>query len=204
MKFKAIENAGDTEKLKDVSVMAIDVGFAQKGNKSCGIATNTGSKKQTAQRLSHAECVKGIVNWLRTNGDAVVILEAPLSVAFSNDNPCPRGEFEQLRHEGKVIQTRYWYSGPGACVTLGAMNILRHLHQTLKKENLTVHLAEGFVSFGSNLDHHQVAESLRDCFLGERESRWKTITEGNRSQSLLQFAGIANQRSIPGIIIPIP
>src|SRR5687768_17611346 len=111
MRFSPICTQQDAARLRDQPSIAVDVGFAKAGRKTCGVAA-TGS---LGQKLSHTECLDHLVGWMSTKESAVLILEAPLSLAFANGNPSPRDNFERLKKEGKSM-TRYWYSGPGAAV----------------------------------------------------------------------------------------
>jgi hypothetical protein len=70
-----------------------------------------------------------------------LVLEAPLSVAFTKDhNPTMRSIERREAHH-----PRPWYSGAGATVLLAAIYMVRALHDAPRRRDVV--LFEGFVSF---------------------------------------------------------
>lgn len=120
----------------------VDVGFASKG-KSCGLAVGTDEPVS----LTFADMNARINDNARetTNVPLNLLLEAPLSVAFSpKGNPtgrcCEIGEAQK----GKRVP-RYWYLGLGCAVMTSALYLLRELHDSASRR--TIRLFEGFASF---------------------------------------------------------
>lgn len=131
----------------------VDPGFASK-KRSCGFLINDGS----AQELSFVE--------LRTELCALmtaatvplnVVIEAPLSVAFSQAGN-PVGRAFELR-DGK---SRYWYVGLGCSVLVSAAYLMRALVDSGPQRQ--IRLFEGFVTFkkkGARSSHAQDVLDLR-------------------------------------------
>jgi len=146
----------------------IDLGFAQK-KASCGLLEGEGKPEEFAfnevgRKLS--ELATGTGNdGLTLN----LVIEAPLSVAFTRDgNPTGR-KFEKRQSE-----TRYWYVGLGCSVLVAATYIMRQLVEA--KPRKEIRLFEGFASFkpkGQRSSHmgdvcrlRQVVREYPDCKTG--------------------------------------
>lgn len=114
----------------------VDLGFAEQA-KSCGLLVGDGVPKEvTFSKLT--ELLKEIV--LADGGALNLLIEAPLSVAFTEDgNPTGRS-IERLNS-----QTRYWYVGLGCCVLVAATYLLRAIHDLHPRRD--IRLFEGFASF---------------------------------------------------------
>jgi len=143
--------------------MFIDIGFSSK-RKSCGVLGDD----IAARELTFAEaraCIIAAGSTAQSEAVSIfnkstlnLLIEAPLSVAFSEKgNPTGR-IFERLNGE----QHRYWYEGGGCLVMTAAVYLLRALYDS--KPTRKVRLFEGFVSFkpkGRTTSHHRDVESLR-------------------------------------------
>lgn len=132
----------------------VDLGFARK-TASCGLLHGNGP----AEALTFAAARERVVRATSmAAGPLNVLLEAPLSVAFSKDGN-PTGRSIEKRAEG----TRYWYAGLGCGVLVAATYLLRAVASgEVKRE---VRLFEGFVSFkpkGSRSSHTDDVCRLRD------------------------------------------
>jgi hypothetical protein len=121
----------------------IDVGFAQSGNKSCGLLSDT---EPHARALTFEETAAYVIGraGAESGGNSTalnLVVEAPLSVAFDREgNPFGR-VFERL--EGH--QPRYWYMQGGWVVMMAAVYLLRALHDSTPRRRFRP--SEGFVSF---------------------------------------------------------
>jgi len=207
MNFKAITTKKQALKLENLPLAAIDIGFAGDRNRSTGLylsppQINGDEEIFESGNLTHQQSVKTLTEWLQGKDEAVLIIEAPLSVSFTdNGNPCGRGEFEKRRDKkGKITSTRYWYCGSGANVTLGVINLCRNLSIRIKKEKVTLHLLEGFVSFGEEKDHKTVARNLAEAFRLPPNNNWHTAPNNDSSHSLVSYYGIAQLADLPAIL----
>lgn len=117
--------------------MFVDIGFAQKDNKSCGFARNSSEPKV----VNFASLVKRVCESANDgHGPLNLLIEAPLSVAFDSEgNPTGR------KIEKRESKTRYWYVGLGCSVLTAATYLLFQLRDSgLTRQ---VRLVEGFASF---------------------------------------------------------
>lgn len=137
----------------------VDPGFAMDGKRSCGLLeASRGCKKVTFSELRArlaTLAVEGI-------GPINLVIEAPLSVAFSaSGNPAGR-DFE--RRDGK---SRYWYVGLGCSVLTSATYLLRAM--TDVRPTREIRLFEGFVSFKAKekSDHCRDVADLKRVVWGE-------------------------------------
>ncbi len=132
----------------------VDLGFSRIA-RSCGIAF--GGNQPEA--VTFAEMVEEVVSACTSPGGPLcLLLEAPLSVAFSSDgNPTGR------RPERNGSKHRYWYSGLGASVLTSATYLLRAIADSPPKRDII--LFEGFASFkprGTPSSHVGDVARLRD------------------------------------------
>lgn len=115
----------------------VDLGFAR-ASKSCGILMSDGEPKE----LTFAELVSqvALAADMRASRPLCLLLEAPLSVAFSSSgNPTGRAP------EKRGSETRYWYAGLGTVVLTAATYLLRSVVE--RQPSREVLLFEGFASF---------------------------------------------------------
>lgn len=141
----------------------LDMGFASDGNPSCGYLVDD---RAPVNMTFGAVCDD--IRDVLLNGDAPVInlvIEAPLSVAFSNQgNPMPRA-IEDHHH--------LWYNGPGVPVMVAAMYLLRetilrnYWDARIRKEII---LYEGYVT-DTVLQDPGVMELLRQWDTQDRDRR---------------------------------
>jgi hypothetical protein len=195
---KAIWNEDVGEPLRKLPVMALDAGFSATA-RSCGAAWIAGESHSSAE-MTHQDAITRLTSWLRDHRESVLIVEAPLSTTYRNGNPARRGDFERARRDGRT-QTRDWYCGPGAAMTLAAMHIFRKLQTERSLDVSTVHLLEGFVSFGDTRSHRQVAEALRDAFIN-KTGTWHKVAAGLETLTVITLAGIEGDSQPPAILIP--
>ncbi|MBI5512513.1 MAG: hypothetical protein HY909_02020 [Deltaproteobacteria bacterium] len=138
-------------------LLCVDLGFAAE-EASCGLAIN----HEVPTLLTFGACCEEVAARLRSwhpERPVALVLEAPLSMAFRDGNPCRRGAFE--RRDDKA---RGWYHGTGAPMLLAARTFLARLRQVPLAQDREVTLFEGFVSFkGERSDHRADAIALRDA-----------------------------------------
>ena len=158
----------------------VDIGFAP-DKPSCGIAIGN----QKAEEVRFAKLVEMVVEEVKKPGRSenplYLLLEAPLSMAFTEDgNPWPRsfeakpkkwnrvpGRFEDLKDRTH----RGWYRQAGAVTKGGAERLVWELRRCVRQRE--IRLFEGFVprKKGDEQqpgDHAEVVETLRDVI------KWKT------------------------------
>lgn len=142
MKFKSIARKEDVSRLRKdkIKTVAIDLGFSG-NNKTTGFASST---KPAGDSFNFGDAVKKIESFAKTNGDFVLILEAPLCGRFKDGNPVARGDFEKTGNGNK--SPKNWNIGAGAAVALAAVHFLIQLQTALAGVKVTVHLLEGFIS----------------------------------------------------------
>lgn len=114
----------------------LDLGFARRAA-SCGFLHGDG----TAEALTFATAQERVTRAAEVAaGPLNVVLEAPLSVAFTKDGN-PTGRSIEKRPEG----TRFWYVGLGCAVLVAATYLLRAIASAEVRRE--IRLFEGFVSF---------------------------------------------------------
>lgn len=200
MIIKSIWNKDSIGHLLELPVLALDAGFSATA-RSCGIAWSS-SSDAGSDMTTYQATIDRLTEWMKSNRESVLIIEAPLSTAYRDGNPARRGDFEIRKGEG-ATQTRDWYSGPGAAVTLAALNILRKLQMAGTLAESTVHLLEGFVSFGDTRNHQEVAEGLRDAFRNN-QGTWHQVTHGLETLTVTTLEGIEGATEPPAILVPPP
>lgn len=132
----------------------VDLGFARR-TPSCGIVHGDGA----AEAVTFATaCERVVRETSRIAGPLNLLLEAPLSVAFTREGN-PTGRSIEKR-DGK---TRYWHVGLGCVVLVAATYLVKAVASAgMKRE---VRLFEGFVSFkqrGVRSCHTDDVMCLRD------------------------------------------
>jgi hypothetical protein len=134
--------------------LILDIGFANKAD-SCGLLIN----HETPVNLQFNAAKERICRFISNSTKPVnLVIEAPLSVAFDlKGNPKGRAV------EKQGSKTRYWYSGPGCCVMVAALYLVRAISEI--STNAEVRLFEGFVSFkerGKKSTHSRDVKLLRE------------------------------------------
>ncbi len=122
--------------------LIVDIGFSSTAP-SCGVWNGTGKPSV----VTFGDLVKLVTREVQEAGpeDLNLLLEAPLSVAFQqNNNPTRRSCDSQ---DGKY---RDWYVNAGATTLIAAGYLLRALDGCQRQRN--VRLFEGFVSFKRSED----------------------------------------------------
>ena len=152
----------------------VDIGFAP-DQPSCGIAIGNGK----AEEITFADLVKAVVEVVekpdRSENPLNLLLEAPLSMAFTKDgNPWPRS-FEAKPEKWNQVPRwfedlkdsthRGWYRQAGPLTMAGAARLIWKLHRC--KRQREVQLFEGFAprkkgSKSQKGDHAKVVEMLRE------------------------------------------
>ena len=143
--------------LRDRAI-ALDLGFSAK-RQTCGLAS---TDKPEGELCRFAEAVKKVGCFCSVKPTAALIIEAPLSCFFDDDevgNPVHR-EFER-----QGCETRYWYVGAGATTCLAAVFFLRKLRQCLSTSKAVITVFEGFGTFKkSRTSHAEDAKELLNKF----------------------------------------
>lgn len=132
----------------------VDLGFARE-TASCGFLHGDG----TAEALTFAAVRERVTRAAAiAAGPLNLLLEAPLSVAFTKDGN-PTGRSMEKRLEG----TRFWYVGLGCAVLTAATYLLRAVASAEVRRE--IRLFEGFVSFkpkAARSSHTDDVTHLRD------------------------------------------
>ena len=203
MTFKI--RAGDVSELRKDGIdwLFVDVGFSSK-NKTCGVLKGEGRPELS----TFGKLVELAVQEARTGTDSRtlnMLLEAPLSVAFTKDgNPAGRSV---ERHNGRH---RYWYEGAGASLIVATGHLLRAVNDCGIQRD--VRLFEGFVSF----KRRGARSSHTDDVLALRKAAWDTspppgsvrapcnlkINPSDSLRSAFAFAGM--DFGIPPVVIAQP
>ncbi len=146
----------EISKIQDINNwFIVDMGYSN-SRESCGVLIVRDNKytDEDLKDIAFVELEEKFRDFYKEckNEDIGLILEAPLSISFdSNRNPYGRefekeyGEEKTKKGNKKITAIRYWYSGAGATVTLGALEFINRIKKILVCNN--IYLFEGFVSF---------------------------------------------------------
>ena len=182
--------------LGQLPVIAVDMGFSGK-TASCGYAIRANANDPVvSENKRFHDCLATVVKQFENLGEAILILEAPLSSAFDRlGNPQPRGDFE--RHP----KPRWWSLGPGASMSLAAMYFLKRFVEAVPAHT-KCHLIEGFVVGADSGHDADVAEALIDSFAGVQRCAWQAPA-APQLMSVIDWAipGASGQAS-PIVLIP--
>lgn len=141
-----------------MKVIAVDVGHSSDGN-TCGLCVRNNGISSPEPSSSVGRLVDRLGPLLDASENTLLVLEAPLSMAYSKEgNPKYRdGDFE--RGHG------WWYSA-GAEVLLGALRILSQVNQyfTENKSERQIKIAEAFYTRadGRDMTHKEVAKLIAE------------------------------------------
>ena len=126
----------------------VDIGFAQRGNRSCGVAFNDGDPFEVEFGILAPTIMHSIS---KGSGAVQLLIEAPLSVAFDVEGH-PTGR----RIERRGGSTRYWYESSGCRTLVAATYLLRELkcRCELRPFKRQIRLVEGFGSFKDGSSPH--------------------------------------------------
>ena len=141
----------------------VDMGFAYKSN-SCGVAIGC----EEPQKLWFRELVKKVTTRAHEKNPKQLnlLLEAPLSMAFTKlGDPMPR-TFEDLNHA--------WYRNSGAAMMLGSICLIDSVNSCERTRE--VRLFEGFATIPKT-DHRKIAAGLRAVVQGKTEDRQDRIVK---------------------------
>ena len=178
--------------LRDRAI-ALDLGFSAK-RQTCGLAS---TDKPEGELCRFAEAVKKVGEFCSVKPAAALIIEAPLSCFFDDDevgNPVHR-EFER-----QGCESRYWYVGAGATTCLAAVFFLRKLRQRLSASKAVITVFEGFVTFKkSRTSHAEDAKELLDKFCKEPVVAVE-VPETVRAVSVLDLADCDTGSALPAVV----
>ena len=149
----------------------VDVGFSRE-SKTSGLLVNDGQPIEVTFNDLRQELLK----LTKQEGPAInLVLEAPLSVAFTRDgNPAGRSI------ERRGTEHRYWYAGLGCQVTLAAAYLLRSILAV--QSTREIRLFEAFVSFkskGAKSSHAADVISIRSVVWNPHQHAGKIIAPEN-------------------------
>ena len=175
----------------------VDIGFAAKRNKSCGVLKNDGNPWVTS--------FGGLISYVTQEAQALgpplnLLIEAPLSATFDKDGN-PTGRSIDKRGE----KHRYWHEGPAGNLIVATGHLLRRVKDCrIQRE---VRLFEGFASFkpsGSKSDHKYDALRLRCSARYPKQgyivrANGLKIEASHTLKSALAFAGM--DYGIPPVVI---
>lgn len=171
--------------------MAVDLGFAGKRKKSCGLAWTTSNGEPQSECASFGQSIQRVAAFLERNTNSVLVVEAPLSGLFdSSGNPKGRMPFEK-KIDGST-DTRYWYVGAGAAVGFGAAFFFSQLLQHASSTSNVVSVIEGFISFKTRLsDHNEDALALLEGIHNSDAGIYDVHAKpGERCENILSLIGL--------------
>jgi hypothetical protein len=202
MNWIPVQSRSEAERHRMLPVIAVDMGFAGDHNSSCGVAWADGPEARA--EMCFGEAVNRVGERLKQDRETVLLIEAPLSGAFSaGGNPCVRGNFERWP------QRRYWWVQPGAGIALGAGLFLHRLIQNINSHKGTVHIVEGFVTgVTGQHSHMRVAVALRRAFLNSQtpETYWHSVERNGEIHSVVALVGpdAGKVNSTVSVILKVP
>ena len=168
--------------------LAVDIGF------SCAKRTTgiMGAHWDKPRCIQYGQLISECLLFASRKSAIGIILEAPLSLAFSlANNPTGR------KGEKRGRKTRYWYQGLGCSVMTAAAIFLRQLGEN---DNATsAYVFEGFVSFKDKATSH--GDDASDLIRNRQNIVNGTdlrVNETDRIVSLMSLWG--GDSTIPGII----
>ncbi len=167
----------------------VDIGYSS-SSKSCGYYTSETENDD----ISYGQLANTIKNYAKDKKEIGLIIEAPLSISFDKDgNPKGRRP-EKIKFSEKEIidknlkiktQTRYWYFGAAATVSLATLELLNNI----KSSETSIYLFEGMVTFkideeSKESNHWKDAELLFNCLSKDRKEN-QQLFEDNTSNYFL-------------------
>ena len=168
----------------------LDIGFSGK-SRTCGLILGDGFKGG----LTFGETLEKLNSWIEDclRNEIHLAIEAPLSTLYVGGNPAGR-----LPIEKRGSNTRYWYAGAGAAVTLATHRLLDQLKSN---RDLTIWLYEGFVSF-SKRDPAQPSVTGKSSHIGDAEKLQAAIQgylhgEEAWKSALIEISDAAELISLP-------
>ena len=190
--------------------MIVDIGFSSTA-RSCGVWTDTSTEEQEPSVVTFGELIDRVTKEARKAEDHPLnlLIEAPLSVAFQQDNNNPTRRSCDI--QGKKY--RDWYVNAGATTLIAASNLLWELNNCERTRE--VRLFEGLVSFKNKEDQpgskkERIEEHKKDV-LKLKNAVWsgegrdiftrETLpqTKGHRIESPFHFF---DKELIPPVIRP--
>ncbi len=182
--------------LGKLPVIAVDMGFSGK-TASCGYAFRAAANGSVeSENKKFHDCLSAVVTQFQNMGEAVLILEAPLSSAFDRlGNPQPRGDFE------RYPKPRWWSLGPGASMSLAAMHFLKRFVEAVP-ELTKCHLIEGFVVGADSGHDADVAEALINAFTGVQRCAWQPPAASQLMSVIEWVVPFSSGCASPIVLIP--
>jgi hypothetical protein len=185
----------------------VDIGYSS-SSKSCGYYTSEKDKND----ISYGELAETIKNYANNKKEIGLIIEAPLSISFDkNGNPKGRRP-EKIKFSEKEIidknlkiktQTRYWYFGAAATVSLATLELLNNI----KSSKTSIYLFEGMVTFKIDEDskesnHWKDAELLYRCLNKDMKENQKLFEDNTSNYFLGKYMYIPTikETNIPPLI----
>jgi hypothetical protein len=187
-------------------IMAVDLGFAGKKTRSCGLAWKARGGECQTEVTTFGRCVEHVARFVSENPNSALIVEAPLSGLFdSSGNPKGRLPFEKSCVSGEA-RTRYWYVQSGAAVGLGAVFLFANLSAMVgPQRNIPTSVVEGFVSFKSRRsDHAADARALLEALNNPDTAKIYDVSasEGERRVNMLSLAGlVSSEEPCPAVVV---
>jgi hypothetical protein len=175
-------------------VVAIDLGFAKTGKRSCGMAKWGGPGSIESWTSTYGEAVAFLREWPSVR--LHLILEAPLFYLFDEQgNPAGRSAIEPPQYS--------WYLRAGVAVAFSALNMLRELlHSNVP---YTLYVYEGFVPhYGMPSSHRSDAVELLNA-----STKSDVVTQYARSDfagtahTVLSYLGLPESEHLPAVVEPL-
>jgi hypothetical protein len=172
-------------------VVAIDLGFAGPGRRSCGMAQWGDLGTANNGNHTYADALAFLRAW--EEPQLHLIVEAPLFYAFDkHGNPIGRSTVEPSTH--------YWYLRAGIAVGFAALNLVRELLRSEATYSLCLY--EGFLPHLKTHNPHRIdainllraatePECIRECSHCDVPGEIRTV---------LGFVGLPEPENLPVVI----
>lgn len=168
------------QRLGGLPIMAVDMGFSGKSASTGYAYRAAGSRQPHSENKTFADGLLAVSEQIARLGEALLIIEAPLSAAFDlKGNPQSRGAFES------TPKPRWWSLGPGAAMSLAAMHFLKRLVHQIPAES-KCYLVQGYVVGTNSGRDADVAEALIQSACSERKCSWQ-VPQGEQLVSVIDW-----------------
>jgi hypothetical protein len=154
---KILAGSSDSINSNEGDWAILDIGFAHERSSSCLWFPRTEGEKPP-KPMTFDQLKRRLRDELdredKKDTPLHLLIEAPLSVAFTKREPLNPGEDISANPVGRSFErsknkTRYWYSGLGCCVKVAAMYLMKELKDSRSSRQIVLY--EGFVSFKSKV-----------------------------------------------------
>ena len=206
MPFVACPNPAD-EAIRNLPVCSVDMGFSPLA--TVGIATSN----HLINNEFHFSVGKGlIIEWVNQHPACVLLLEAPLSGAFTEEGPCMR-HLERARNYAQPNRPRHpypWYLNSGAAMSIATVHFFHGLPVNFPN---MVYLVESYYPNVGNPPpqprHLNVAIELLTAFVGGQALIAPLSAEPNGAMQVLpglssHFTTIPPVVLRPGLVLNPP